>query len=81
MTQRIGLPHLPRRLAEHTGKSAPKYRVCYDAAVEGRIPAEFFNGRWSVIEADLDAIADAMGMAPAKSATKALRKIPVSAAA
>ena len=33
----------------------------YDAAVEGRIPAQF-DGRWSVDDGDLPAIASALGM-------------------
>ena len=82
---RIGLPHLPRKLAEYTGQPGPKYRVIYDAAVEGRIPADF-DGRWSVDDADLPIIATALGMkaaapaAPAKPSRKA-PAVPASIAA
>jgi hypothetical protein len=37
---------------------APRYRAAYNAAVDGRIPAERgANGRWSVARADLPLIA------------------------
>ena len=69
---RIGLSQLPRKIADHTGKPAPKYRTLYDAAVEGRIPAEF-DGRWTVDETDVPKIATALGLGSAKP-TKATRK-------
>ena len=62
---RIGLPQLPRKLAEYTGQPAMKYRPLYDAAVEGRIPAHF-DGRWTVDDADMPTIATALGLSPAK---------------
>jgi hypothetical protein len=68
---RIGLSQLPSKVAAFTGKPAEKYRRFYDAAVESRIPAEF-NGRWSVDEADIPLIAEAMGLsAPATQPRKA----------
>ena len=72
---RIGLPHLPRKLADYTGQPGPKYRMIYDAAVEGRIPAEF-DGRWTVDEADLAAVATALGMKPAAAPKPARKAVP-----
>jgi hypothetical protein len=60
---RFGLTQLPRKLSEVTGKSST-YRQCFDAAVNGRFPAQFANSRWTVDEADLPQIAAALGMIP-----------------
>lgn len=69
---RIGLSRVPRRIAARTGQPAPAYRRLWLAAVDGRIPAEVGeNGRWTVAEADLDAIAAAFGLAPRASAAAA----------
>ena len=63
---RHGLSQLPRKLVEHTGQPAAKYRQCYEAAVEARIPAMFGNGRWTWDDGDIDQIAAAFGMSAAK---------------
>jgi hypothetical protein len=63
---RLGLTQLPRKLAEHTGQSAPTYRKCFDACVSDRFPAAFENSRWTVDDGDLDVIAAAMGLTVSK---------------
>ena len=54
---RYGLPLLPRV----TG--AP-YRRCYDAAVNGKIPAEFAHNRWTWDDSDLEEIIRGLGVKP-----------------
>jgi hypothetical protein len=73
---RIGLTQLPRRLADHTGQTAPTYRRCFDYAVGNRFPAEFANSRWTVDDepASLDVIAAALGMTAARPAAKSAGK-------
>ena len=79
---RIGLTQLPRRVAEYTGKTAPTYRRCFDAAVNARIPASFENSRWSVDDGDVPQIAEALGMTVTPAATPAApRRKTASAAA
>jgi hypothetical protein len=52
--QRIPLTLLPLAVARRTGKPGPSYRMCYFAALEGRIPAERGeNGRWTVATSDI----------------------------
>ena len=58
----IALTDLPRRLKADFGK-APSYRQAYNAAVDGRIPAERGeNGRWRVPVANLADVAAAFGI-------------------
>ncbi len=90
---RIGLPHAPRKAAayiqETYGQAMPsrggEYRIWYNAAIAGTIPAEFSNGRWSVDENDMPQIVAALGLIPAPAApAKPSRKAvgaPVSVAA
>jgi hypothetical protein len=62
MIGRIPLTLLPRELQQHlTGNSVPGYRALYNAALNGCIPAvRGENGRWTVAQDDLPAIAAAM---------------------
>ena len=60
---RTSLPQLPRKLYDLTGRPVPGgYRRLYLHVIEGRIPAEQDNGRWYVADADVPAIAGALGM-------------------
>jgi hypothetical protein len=61
----ILLPHLPRELAEFTGSAPPSYRRIYGLVLDGRVPAEQANGRWSVKREHLPMIAEALGMTAA----------------
>lgn len=62
---RIPLSLLPRELAKRTGQPPLSYRRLYSAAVDGALPAERgSNGRWTVAQGDLDAIAAAFGLVP-----------------
>ncbi len=70
---RFGLTQLPRKVSEHTGHQAPTYRKCFDNAVAARFPAEFANNRWTWDDADLDAIARALGMVSASEASAPAR--------
>lgn len=69
------LPRLPRRLqARFPDQTPPTYRACYQAAVDGAIPAEFRANRWWVDEADEDEIAEHFGLkagtAPARRSSE-----------
>ncbi len=60
MPARIPLSLLPRELQRLTGAS-PGYRALYNAALDGRIPAELgANGRWSVARDDVPEIVAAL---------------------
>ena len=62
METTIALTDLPRRLKKDYGKTKT-YRQTYNAAVDGLIPAERGdNGRWHVTEANLPAVAEALGL-------------------
>ena len=63
MPDHIALPMLPRALAEHSGKTAPKYRRLYNDALDGVFPAEKDGARWIVSRADLQVIAKHYGLA------------------
>ena len=63
---RFGLALMPRAASKHTGKAGPTYRKCYDAAVSGKVPAEFIDNRWTWDDGDLDAIVRGLGMVPAQ---------------
>jgi hypothetical protein len=52
---------LPRAIAAHTGGPAPSYARTYLAAVGGKFPAQWKNGRWWWWQADLPLAADALG--------------------
>jgi hypothetical protein len=66
MNVRIPLAQLPRKLAQQNNGPAPSYRACYLAIVDGRLPAEQSdNGRWTVAEDDLAAIAATLCGTPA----------------
>jgi hypothetical protein len=71
MSDRIPLPHLPaelRRLGASTG-----YRAAYNAALDGRIPAEPGpNGRWTVSRDDLAQIAQVLAGGPKPGRAPAL---------
>lgn len=54
---RIPLTLLPHELRTLTNRPPPSYRAAYLAALDGRIPALFAGGRWTVARADLQAIA------------------------
>lgn len=62
---RIPLTMLPSELRELTGATPPGYRTAYLAALDGRIPARFAAGRWTVARADLPAIAAILALPPA----------------
>ena len=60
MSDRVSLTQVPRKLRPHLkGRGqTPGYRTTYNAAVDGRIPAEQGeNGRWTVAFDDLPLIA------------------------
>jgi hypothetical protein len=59
MSERVSLIRLPRELRLlKLVEPVPSYRATYNAAVDGRIPAEQGdNGRWSVARNDLPLIA------------------------
>ena len=59
MSERVPLTRLPRELRRlQLMEPVPSYRTTYNAAVDGRIPAEQGNnGRWSVARTDLPVIA------------------------
>lgn len=60
MHERIPLTLLPRELRQ-AGGPAISYRAAYNAALDGRLPAERGdNGRWTVARDDLARIADAL---------------------
>ena len=40
--------HLPRKVAEATGQSAPNPRTLYNMTVGARWPAHQVNGRWYI---------------------------------
>jgi hypothetical protein len=68
---RIPLALLSARLAQRTGRPAPGYRSLPMAALDARLPAERVNGRWYVREADLDHVAEALGLAEPAAAASA----------
>jgi len=62
MANRLPLSELPSTL-KSAGITPPKYRTCYTAATDARIPAaKDAGGRWTFSPEDLPAIADAMGL-------------------
>lgn len=68
MAQRLSLTDLPRALIE-AGYEAPKYRTCYNAATDARIPATKSSaGRWTFRADDLPIIADALHLSDAHAA-------------
>ena len=68
MPSSIPLSAVPLAL-EGKGWTPPSYRRVYAAALDRRIPAERGpNGRWTVARDDLPAIADALGLPPARRA-------------
>lgn len=70
MAHRRTLTQLPRDLARLTGATVT-YRRGYNAAVDGRIPAELgSNGRWTYSSDDLPEIARTLGL-PVLSSEKA----------
>jgi hypothetical protein len=60
MSERVPLIQIPRELRRlKPVEPVPSYRTTYNAAADGRIPAEQGdNGRWSVARADLPLIAE-----------------------
>ena len=55
---RTPLPLLGRKLRDRNlVDRVPPYREIYNAVLDGRIPAEQDNGRWSVADPDLPLIA------------------------
>jgi hypothetical protein len=58
----IPLTLLPRELSAYTGKPAKSYRYLYSKVLDGVIPAELINGRWSVQRANVPAIAAELGL-------------------
>jgi hypothetical protein len=65
--ERVPLSTLPHEIQALTGDKPPPYRKGYNAAVDGRIPAERGeNGRWTVARTDLPLIAATL--CPAASA-------------
>lgn len=62
---------LPRRLADETGRPAPSYRQCYNAVLNGAVPAVRVNGRWFVRDEDVAAAAAALGLAEPQMADAA----------
>jgi hypothetical protein len=63
---------LPHELRQLTGQKPPKYRLGYQAALDGRIPAERGpNGRWTVARADQPAIAAVLTPSSSKDAAQA----------
>jgi hypothetical protein len=59
MTKRVPLTALSRELAALTGKPAPNYRKLYLAILDGKLPADQVDGRYTV---DVRAAADALGL-------------------
>jgi hypothetical protein len=58
---RIPLPLLPPEIGRLTGKRVT-YRACYNAVLDGRMPAERGeNGRWTVAVQDLPKVAAELG--------------------
>jgi hypothetical protein len=71
MSDRVSLTQVPRKLRPHLkGRGqTPGYRTTYNAAVDGRIPAEQGeNGRWTVASDDLPLIAATLCRAAARGA-------------
>lgn len=70
MTTRIALPRLGAKFASTYGDLGPGfYDRAYKAALDGRIPTVHVNGRLYIEEANLDAVAAALGLrAPASNA-------------
>lgn len=59
--KRIPLSLLPIEVKRLTGQLGPNYRTCYNAALDGRIPAERGeNGRWTVAAGDLAKVVAAL---------------------
>jgi hypothetical protein len=59
--ERLPLSTLALEIKALTGKPPPTYREGYNAAVDGRIPAERgVNGRWTYAPADLPLIAETL---------------------
>jgi hypothetical protein len=60
MAHRLPLSELPSTL-KNAGHTPPRYRTCYTAATDARIPAcKNDSGRWTFLLEDLPDIADAM---------------------
>jgi ferric-dicitrate binding protein FerR (iron transport regulator) len=57
----IPLPKAPAALEARGAKPVPRYRHLYNLVLDRRIPAQQINGRWHVDDADLPAIARALG--------------------
>ena len=69
--ERKPLVLLPATLSDAGFDETPTYRQCYDAALARRIPASrSAKGRWTFDPADLELIAQGLGLvdAPANAA-------------
>ena len=62
---------LPVTLLDHGYTGAPAYRYIRDFAVDGVFPAEQRNGIWYFAEADVPAIAAALGLKRAEAPRRA----------
>ena len=62
MKDRSPLSELPRELKRATG-GTPKYRAIYAKVLDGDLPAEKINGRWTYSHEDLPIIAETLGLA------------------
>ena len=62
MKDRSPLSELPRELKRATGET-PKYRAIYAKVLDGDLPAEKINGRWTYSHEDLPIIAETLGLA------------------
>lgn len=69
--QKISLTSLPRELARtYPGSGVPSYRDCWNAAVNGVLPAVQERGRWTIDRADLPQIAEVLGLTAPASANQ-----------
>jgi hypothetical protein len=59
MTKRVPLTALSRELTALTGQPAPGYRKLWTMVVNGELPAEQVNGRYTV---DVRAVAQTLGL-------------------
>ena len=62
MAKTFPISDVPRELKAKYGKTV-SYRKVYNGVIDGRLPAKRGdNGRWLMAEADLPAIAEALGL-------------------
>jgi hypothetical protein len=62
-TDKIPLALLAREIGRLTGAQPPKNRKLWMLIVDGTLPAEQTNGRWTVLRSDLPAIVEILRQA------------------